>query len=724
VSTKRTAHRPEASDAPQASHADDAHRVTIPSRDDILAALAAASTPLDERLLADALDVAEDAREALRRRVGAMARDGQILRNRKGVLLVANRLDLVSGRVSGHPDGHGYVAGDNGVEYVVAPREMNQVLHGDRVLVRPGGVDRRGRHEGVIVEVLERAQRRVVGRLHREHGVYFVSAADRRISQDILLEPDGTAGAKPGQIVTAEIIEQPTRHVQPIGRVIEILGAATDPGMEIEIALRKHQLPFEFSAVALRRVERFPATLRPADRAERVDLTSKPLVTIDGENARDFDDAVFAERDGRGYRLYVAIADVSHYVRAGDPLDREARERGTSVYFPRRVIPMLPERLSNDLCSLVPDEDRPAMVCEMTVSKAGRIGTFRFYNAVFRSHARLTYTRVAKLLYGLETDAPDVPEALAPHLRCLDEVFRSLLKARQQRGAIDFESIETELDFDDHGKISAIRPVVRNDAHRLIEECMLAANVCAALFLEGREHRLLYRVHEGPTPEKLDTVRQFLAGFGLQLGGGDKPQAKEYARLIEAIRGRPDRPLLQTVMLRSLQQARYSPDNEGHFGLAYPAYTHFTSPIRRYPDLLTHRAIKAALAEETYDPGDWRLLGEQASLAERRADEASRDVMQWLKCYYMKDHVNEAFDGVISGVTGFGIFVTLDEFFVEGLVHISELGNDYYHFDPIRQELRGERGYRAYRLAAKVRVLIAHVDLELARIEFRLVDEQ
>ncbi len=697
--------------------------VTIPSRDAILEALTRDSIPLAELDLAERMGVPDEAREVFHRRVNAMARDGQILRNRKGALLIAEKLDLIGGRVSGHPDGHGYVHGDDGNEYVLAPREMHQVLHGDRVLLRPTGIDRRGRREGAIVEVLERAQKRVVGRFHREHGVFFVVASDRRISQDILIQPDGVGNAKTNQIVTVELVEQPTRNVQPIGRVIEVLGHATDPGMEIEIALRKHQLPFEFSPTAIRRAEKFSEVIRPAERSGRVDLTNTPLVTIDGETARDFDDAVFAERDGRGYRLLVAIADVGHYVRPGEVLDREARERGTSVYFPRRVIPMLPEHLSNGLCSLNQHVERLTMVCEMAISKAGRGGSHKFYPAVIRSAARLTYTEVAVALYGPDGEAKTTIDAsLLPHLRCLDEVFRSLLNARKQRGAIEFESSETELEFDEEGKIKGIRAIVRNDAHRLIEECMLAANVCAATFLEEHEHKLLYRVHEGPTPEKLDNLREFLREFGLGLAGGDKPATKDYARLMESIKDRPDRPLLQTVLLRSMQQAVYSPDNEGHFGLAYPAYAHFTSPIRRYPDLLVHRSIKAVLAGERYEPGDWRALGETTSMTERRADDASRDVVQWLKCFFMKDKVNEEFEGTISAVTGFGIFVQLTALFVEGLVHISELGSDYFKFDAARHELRGERGLHTYRLSGKVRVRVAHVDMDLARIDFRLAE--
>ncbi len=691
----------------------------LPSREYILAVLEAEAVPVDERRLAQRFGLAPEELEPFARRLAAMERDGQILRNRKGALLVPERVDAVAGRVSAHPDGYGFVIPDSGgPDFYISAAEMRGVLHGDRVLVRRIGFDRRGRPEGAIVEVTERAQKRVVGRLHRERGIWFVAAADRRISEDILVEPGGHNRAKPGQVVTVELVAQPTKHSAPIGRVVEVLGEHDDPGMEIEIALRKHNLPFEFSAEARRVAARLPADVRERDTKGRADLRELALVTIDGETAKDFDDAVWCEREGRGYRLVVAIADVSHYVKHGDALDRDARERGNSVYFPRRVIPMLPEKLSNGLCSLNPDVDRLAMVCDMAVGPKGEIKAYRFYPAVIRSHARLTYTQVAAALYE---DRPDpVTGPLLPRLRALDEVFRALLHARGKRGAIDFETVETRLVFDARGKIERIVPVERNDAHRLIEECMLAANVSASDFLQGRGHKALYRIHEGPKPEKLLALREFLKGFGLHLGGGDEPHARDYAKLLESIRGRPDMQLLQTVLLRSLQQAVYSPDNVGHFGLAYEHYTHFTSPIRRYPDLVIHRAIKAALAGETYDPGGWSELGLHCSMTERRADEATRDVEAWLKCYYMQDHVGEEFAGTVSAVTSFGIFVGLDGVYVEGLVHISELGADYFQFDGTRHLIRGERTGRTYRLADRVRVRIARVDLETSRIDFVL----
>ncbi len=715
---KRAARR--AADPHQAREAE-RYAAPLPSREFVLQTLGEEAVPVDEKRLAKLLGIRADELEPFGRRLAAMERDGQLLRNRKGAILVAQKLDVVSGRIEAHPDGYGFVVPEDGSEDLfLAPGEMRQVMHGDRVLVQPAGFDRRGRREARIVEVVARARTHVVGRLRQEHGVAYVVAADRRIQHEVLIEPGATAAAKPGQVVSAEILVHPGPQTQPIGRVVEVLGDYSDPGMEIEIALRKHELPFDFTDEAKRLAARLPRAVRATDIEGRTDLRALAFVTIDGETARDFDDAVYCERAGAGFRLLVAIADVGHYVRPGDALDADARDRGNSVYFPRRVIPMLPERLSNGLCSLNPNEDRLAMVCDIALSAGGEPTRYEFYPAVIRSHARLTYTSVARALYEQPPRPEPEIEPLLDRLRALEEVFRVLLRARERRGAIDFETVETEIDFDAHGKIARIVPVARNDAHRLIEECMLAANVCASDFLQRRAHKGLYRVHEGPTPERLESLRAFLGSFGLALGGGDAPHARDYARLLDSLKGRPDVQLLQTVMLRSLRQARYSPDNVGHFGLAYEAYAHFTSPIRRYPDLVVHRAIKAVIAGGTYNPGDWNALGEHCSMTERRADEATRDVESWLKCYYMRDRVNEEFSGSISAVTGFGIFVALDEIYIEGLAHVSELGNDYFHFDPVGHLLRGERTGRTFRLADRIRVRVARVDLELARIDFVL----
>ncbi|WP_205730858.1 ribonuclease R [Bordetella hinzii] len=724
----------------------------VPSREEILNALRTAGAPLSPAELAQRMSVEREATVVgFERRLAAMERDGQLLPNRKGVLLLATKLDFVAGRVQGHRDGFGFlVRDDGGPDIFLSPREMLKVLHGDRVLVKPSG-EYRGKPEGTIVEVIERRTNKLVGRFLHEHGLSIVVPEDQRIKHDILIPPGDTNGAQHGQVVSVEIIEQPTRHTQPLGKVFEVLGEIDDPGMEIEIAVRKFDVPVEFSEAARKQAARLPDSVRKSDLKQRVDLRDVPLITIDGEDARDFDDAVYCEpvdlgtgqRKRPGWRLLVAIADVSHYVRPGDALDDDAVERGTSVYFPRRVIPMLPESLSNGLCSLNPNVDRLVLVCDMVIpatgAKAGTVTAYQFYSAVMHSHARTTYTSIWEAL-----QQPGGPAALAlgkllPDVQHLYELYQLLAQQRKKRGAIDFETVETRIVCNELGRIEQIVPMVRNDAHKLIEECMLAANTCAADFMQRSKHPGLYRIHEGPTPERLQALRDFLRTMALSLGGGDTPTAKDYGEFLDSVRGRPDFPLLQTMSLRSMQQAVYSPDNMGHFGLAYPAYSHFTSPIRRYPDLLTHRVIKALLAGQRYVPdlqaqpvvigrsqrehehAIWEKLGLILSASERRADEASRDVEAWLKCWFVKERVGEDFSGTVTGVASFGIFVTLDTLHVEGLVHVSELGSEYFQFNDSLHELRGERTGMRYRLTDKVQVQVSRVDLEARRIEFRLV---
>ncbi|UXY13943.1 ribonuclease R [Chitiniphilus purpureus] len=702
----------------------------LPSREYILELVKAEGAPLPVDEFATRLDITPDERPFFERRLAAMAREGQLMINRKGALCLPEKVDLIAGRVQGHPDGFGFLVPDDGsADLYLGPREMDKVLHGDRVLARQIGVDRRGRPEGAVAEVLSRANAVLVGRFRTEHGVHLVSAEDRRISQDILVPPKESGRARAGQVVMVELIQQPERHVKPMGRVVEILGNYDDPGMEIEIALRKHNLPHVFSAEAQAQADEVPRKVKKSDLksvygVKREDLRDLPLVTIDGETAKDFDDAVYAEPRGKGWRLVVAIADVSHYVQPDDALDETARERGNSVYFPRRVIPMLPEALSNGICSLNPDVARLCMVCDMEVGAKGAIKKYRFYPAVMHSHARFTYTQVWDMIEHPKGPTARQYKKLLPHVHELYALFQAFTKARAKRGAIDFETVETEIRFDDHGKIRQIVPVHRNDAHKLIEECMLAANVCAADMLLKHKHLGLFRVHEGPNPEKLDVLREYLRTCGLMLGGEDEPTAEDYARLLQQIKARPDAELLQTMLLRSLSQAVYTPDNKGHFGLGYPAYAHFTSPIRRYPDLTVHRAIKAILAGRKYKPSQkWDALGVQCSLTERRADDASRDVLNFLKCYYMQDKVGEVFEGSVAAVTSFGMFVLLDDLYVEGLVHVSELGSDYFHYDERRRELKGERSGQVYKLTDRVRVKVVRVDLESSKIDFVLARE-
>ncbi|MGH8561255.1 MAG: ribonuclease R, partial [Nevskiales bacterium] len=657
----------------------------VPSRELILRQLAERGSPaeLAELFAAFGLPEPQD-QEALRKRLGAMIRDGQLVQNRKGAYGLTTRMDLVHGSVIGHRDGFGFLQPDDGGDDVfLSPRQMRSLLHGDRALVRITGTDHKGRREGSLVDVLERRNTRVVGRYVEEQGIGLVMPDNARISQDILIPSADRAGARHGQIVTAEIVQAPDKRSQPIGRIVEVLGEHMAPGMEIDIAVRSHGLPHEWPAEVAQEIAGLSDEVPEAQKRDRLDLRQMPLVTIDGADARDFDDAVFAEPHGKGWKLWVAIADVSSYVKPATALDREAELRGTSVYFPGSVIPMLPEVLSNGLCSLNPRVDRLCLVCEMQVNPQGQVSSAGFHNAVMRSQARLTYDQVAAMLVD-EAEAGRLGyAALLPQLRNLQAVFQALFSARQRRGAIDFETTETRIKFGTDRKIEDVVPVVRNEAHRIIEECMIAANVQAAQFLT--EHKLpqLYRVHAGPEADRLEVLRSFLKEIALTLGGGASPEPQHYARLLAGIRQRPDARLIQTVLLRSLAQAVYSPENLGHFGLALDCYTHFTSPIRRYPDLLVHRAIKHILARHKpenfpYTPERMHGLGTHCSATERRADEATRDAVSWLKCEFMMDHVGEEFDGLITGVTPFGLFVEIERVYAEGLVHVSSLPNDYY----------------------------------------------
>lgn len=704
----------------------------IPSREFIMQLLDDAGQPLNRQEIAEALEIDDEERlEALRRRLRAMERDGQLIFNRRGGYGLVSKMQLIRGRVIGHADGFGFLVPDDGTDDLfLGAREMHSCLHGDRVLARVAGVDRRGRREGAIVEVLEHANENVAGRYYNDNGVGFVVADNKRINQDILVSNDQASGAEDGQLVVVEIREYPSKRRQAMGRIVEILGDHMAPGMEIDVAIRSHDLPQEWPPMVEAESESLPTEVPEEAKAERTDLRELSLVTIDGEDTMDFDDAVYCEPSNGGWRLVVAIADVSHYVKPGSALDAEAWVRGNSVYFPGRVIPMLPEALSNGLCSINPKVDRLCMVCDMQISASGKLDDYSFYPGVMRSHARLTYNKVAGILIDNDEALREEYRDQVPTLEHLHGVFKAMLNQRQKRGAIDFDTTETKIVFGENRKIEQIVPVQRNDAHKLIEECMLMANVATADFLQQNKIPILYRVHEKPKLEKLTALREFLGELGLSLKGGDAPEAQDYAELMGQIKGRDDAHLIQTVMLRSMNQAVYSPDNHGHFGLAYKAYTHFTSPIRRYPDLLVHRAIRHILSgkpveEFRYSMEDMLVLGEHCSMTERRADDATRDAMDWLKCEYMMDKVGQDFEGIITSVTGFGIFIELKDIYVEGLVHVTGLGNDYFQFDPSHHRMVGERTRKIYRLGDKVHVQVARVDLDEKKIDFDLIlDDQ
>ena len=715
----------------------------IPSREFILAHLESCDGPRTHYELCDSLDMqSEDDVEALRRRLIAMERDGQLHRNRRDAYAPIQKLDLIRGKVMGHKEGHGYVQPEDGSDWLMlSHREMRRVFSGDEVTARIDHTDQRGRRQGSIVEILSRNTTEIVGRYYRDRAWGTVIPDNPKIQHEILIPEGDSLDAHTGEYVVVQITTYPERHAQASGKVVEILGEHMAPGLEIDIAIRSHGIPHEWPEEVEAEVRGYTPTVAEEDKRGRVDIRHLPLVTIDGEDARDFDDAVYCEKKkGGGWRLWVAIADVSHYVKVGSALDKEAWERGNSVYFPGRVVPMLPEILSNELCSLKPHDDRLCMVCEMTISAQGKLTGFEFFEGVMHSHARLTYNQVAAMLAGDET-LRERYSNVYPHLEHLHQLYTCLRSTRESRGAIDFETVETRIVFGPDRKIEDIVPVERNDAHKLIEECMLCANVATARFLEKLKLPGLYRVHEGPSAEKLQNLRAFLGELGLDLPGGDKPEPQHYANLLASVQGRPDQQLIQTVMLRSLSQAIYQADNIGHFGLAYSSYTHFTSPIRRYPDLLVHRAIRSVIASERETPlvqrvDDTRLIpkaaifpydepaldaaGAHCSLTERRADDATRDVVAWLKCEYLSDRVGESFDGLVSSVTSFGLFVELSGLYIEGLVHISALNNDYFHFDPLKHRLLGERTGVSFSLGDPIKVKLVRVDLDDRKIDLEI----
>lgn len=701
----------------------------IPSREYILMTLEEFGRPITCSQLIKKLDLHDEAKqEALNFRLRAMLRDGQLMQDRRGRYCLFKRINLRRGTIQAHPDGYGFfIPDDEGDDMMLSAAEMRGVMHGDTVLAFQTSVDRRGRPEAKIHEVIEHANVTVVGRFFSEHGISYVMPDSKRLTQDISVPPEHTMAAKNGQIVLLEVLVFPSKRSQAIGKVIHILGEHMAPGMEIEISILAHGIPNQWPEDVLNAVSKIKQTVQPKDLEKRTDLRSLPFVTIDGADAKDFDDAVYCVAKPKGgFQLYVAIADVSHYVPFQSALDKEGARRGNSVYFPGKVVPMLPEALSNGICSLNPKVDRLCMVAEMAINADGKISRSRFYRAVIHSHARLTYDQVYAWMTA-ETPSKEA-ESFWPAMQDLFRLYHLLFKLRKQRGAMDFDTVETQIEFDANRKIQKIKPLIRNDAHRLIEECMLAANMCCAKFLEKSKIPALYRVHPTPEEDKIIGLRKFLGEFGLKLPGGKQPSPKDYQQILSQLDGKPEKHLIQMVMLRSLKQATYIESNEGHFGLAYSAYTHFTSPIRRYPDLLVHRAIGHLIDNqpiETFDYSDEDMnrLGKHCSATERRADDATREAISWLKCEYMQDKVGQVFHGKISAVTGFGIFVELNDIYVEGLVHVTALKSDYYSFDASKHRLVGERGGHTYRLGDPMTVMVVRVDLTERKIEFDPVDE-
>ena len=714
---------------PHAQREAEKYENPIPSRELILQLIDQAGKPLRRQQIAQQFGLeSPDALEALRRRLRAMDRDGQLVFNSRQKYSPGNGHHILAGRVLGHPEGFGFLKPDDGSDDLfLSPREMKPLMHNDRVTARVSGIDRKGRREAAVIDITERNTHQVVGRFFVEGRAAYVVPDNKKLVHEVLIAKEDTGGAKKGQIVVAEIIQQPTAHCQPIGRVTEVLGMHMAPGMEIEMAIRSYELPNQWPEALLQEIQNLRPEVPEDAKQGREDIRHLPLVTIDGEDARDFDDAVYAQKTSKGWKLLVAIADVSHYVNVDTALDVEAKNRSTSVYFPEQVIPMLPEILSNGLCSLNPQVDRLCMVCELLINQEGNVLRSRFFEAVMRSHARLTYTQVAKILVDNDQKLAKQYADLLPHLRTLYALYQVMRQQRDLRGAMDFDTQETRIVFGPERKIEQIVPLVRNDAHKLIEEFMITANTAAAKFLNRKKMPRLLRIHDGPGAEKLLALKTFLGELGLFLGGGANPTPLDYMHLLDSVKARKDAHLIQTLLLRSMSQAVYSPETKGHFGLALEAYAHFTSPIRRYPDLLVHRAIRHCLAgkkpsEFRYTPADMVLLGEHCSANERRADEATRDVVAWLKCEYMMDKIGEAFDGVISSVTSFGFFVELQAIYVEGLVHVASLQSDYFDYDAGRHQLYGERSGLRYRLGDAVRVRVVRVNLDDKKIDFELIE--
>ena len=715
---------------PHADREADKYDNPVPSREFILELFEKEQKPLRLKQVAQHFDIEDDERfEGVSRRLKAMARDGQLVRNRRGAFGLVQKMDLIKGKVLGHPAGFGFLKPEEGegTDLFLSDKEMHKVFHGDIILASVIGVDRKGRREGTVVEIIEHSNEKILGRLHCEDGLAWVQPNNNKIAQDIFIPNDGTLDAVESQIVMVEIIHHPTKRSSAIGKIVDVVGDYMAPGMEIDSAIHAFGIPNEWNDDLNAELNEIPNEVTEQELAERKDIRSLPLVTIDGADSKDFDDAVFAKpRKKGGWRLVVAIADVSHYVKVASALDKEAYERGNSVYFPQKVVPMLPEKLSNEMCSLNPKVDRLCMVCDMSIDASGKLEKTKFYDAVMYSHARMTYNEVHDMISNKDSEYRETYKDLVKNIEDLNDLYQTLKVARAERGALEFDTTETTMVFDDERKIKEIVPIFRNEAHKVIEECMLMANVATARYLKWHKLPMLYRVHEKPKEQKLANLRTFLSDFGLTLEGGDEPTALDYAAVSEQVKDKPHAHMVQTVMLRSMNQAVYQPDNKGHFGLNYEHYAHFTSPIRRYPDLLIHRAIrfaweKKAVEKFAYTEADMQSLGQHCSDTERRADEATRDAVTFLKCEYLSHHLGEQYEAVVTAATNFGLFVELDPLYVEGLVHITELGEDYFHYDASRHCLKGERTGKTFQLGDRVNVQVAQVNLDERKVDLRFI---
>jgi len=707
----------------------------VPSREFIMQYLDELGYPTDKKHLLKAFALKNPKEiEAIQRRLTAMQRDGQLIKDRSGKYALVKDLELVCGQVSIYRDGHGLLIPDEGKDPIyLAYRQTRLLFHGDRALVQlTGNNHRSGRPEGIVVKVVERTIKQLIGRFHSQSGTTWVTPDGKQSHQDIMIPPEKTNGATPEQFVQIAIIDYPNKRLPATGEVVEVIGDMNHPHLAIQLSVYSHQLPHTWNEAVLDAIKHFPHSVGNEDKHSRIDLRDKPFVTIDGADAKDFDDAVYCKPLPKGgWTLWVAIADVSHYVKPETALDKDAFERGNSVYFPNQSIPMLPDILCHQLCSLKPKVDRLSLVCEMHISAKGKLTHHTFYRGVIHSKARLTYKKVADILNlaekGQSTSINKRYTTILPHLLDLQKLHKQLSKARASRGALAFKTTETKILFNSAGKIKSIQPHSYNEAHSIIEECMLLANVSAAQFLNQHNMPTLYRIHEGVSEAKFTDLCCFLNEIGLKLHYKGQPKPLDYVNVMEQAKGRPDETLIQMVLLRLMKQALYTPDIKPHFGLAFDAYCHFTSPIRRYPDLIAHRGIGHILDGGTpedflYTKSMLEQFGRHCSTTERRADEAVRDTESWLKCEYIKDKLGKQFDGIITHVTNFGIFVMLDKIYVEGLVHISELCGDYYHYDNVHHRLVGKHTGKIYRLGDKLKVLVARVNIDDRQIDFALAN--